>query len=246
MQAVILAAGRGKRITRHSDRRPKSLLKIQGKSIIKHQAEMFIRNGITDIAVVVGYKHDLIQRELEKYKISYIFNPFYEHCNVMGSLWFAKDFLTDSFIFAHADTIFEEEILSRILKKQGDMVLPIDFKKCGKEEMKAKVKGGLVIELNKTMPPEEGEGEFIGVAKVDKKLLPEILTIIDKFLKEGRLNLFFESVIQEIIDRKFEGVKFVDVSGLRWNEIDFEEDYEETLVLFSDAKFRFQVVKKNK
>ena len=65
---VILAAGRGTRISRFT-KIPKSLLKIENeKTILETNIEKFIRLGVKKIIVVVGYKKKLFISILKKYK----------------------------------------------------------------------------------------------------------------------------------------------------------------------------------
>jgi len=234
MQAIILAAGLGKRIPKYSALRPKAMLKINGKSIIQHQIELFNKHGIKDIAVVVGYKHNLLRKALKLWKISYVFNPFYESTNNLGSFWFALNHQHADFILANGDTVFEEEILARLLKTPGHVVLPIDRKKCGEEEMKVKLKKGNVVEINKTMPPSSAYGEFIGIAKFNGKGVSGIKSVAHQIMENKEFNTFYELAIQKFIDQNLAKVKAVDITGLKWNEIDFEEDYIRAKKLFKN------------
>ena len=60
MQAVIMAAGKGSRISELTNNLPKCYLEVNGKRLIDHQLELLNINGISDIIVVVGYKSDKI------------------------------------------------------------------------------------------------------------------------------------------------------------------------------------------
>lgn len=233
MQAIIMAAGRGSRMQELTDSQPKPLLEIGGESIIGRQVALFNKYGIKDITVVVGYKKELIQTELNQWPINFVFNPFYALTNVLGSFWFALDKLGDDFIFVHGDTIFEEDILKRLIQTNGDLVLASEKKQCGEEEMKIRTVDGEIVEINKTMAPSAAAGEFIGLAKVSQLLIPKIKLYTQEFIGQGNLGFFFETVIQKIIDQKDAPVKIADVTGLKWNEIDFQADLEKAKRLFS-------------
>ena len=58
MKAIIIAAGRGKRMKGLTDNIPKCLLKFNKKTLLETQLENFRNGGINDISVVVGYKKE--------------------------------------------------------------------------------------------------------------------------------------------------------------------------------------------
>ena len=68
MKAIIMAAGVGSRISRHVDK-PKCLLEIEGKAILRRTCEMLLRNEIQP-TIVVGYQHQMIEREVAEMGVS--------------------------------------------------------------------------------------------------------------------------------------------------------------------------------
>lgn len=233
MQAVIMAAGKGSRINL-TEKYPKCYLKINGKRLIDHQLEILRANGITDIIMVVGHLKDTIKNDYADQGITFVENPFYGAINVLSSFWFSLPYLKEDFIYLHADTIFEPLVFEKMLQKNEKLILPVDFKKCGEEEMKVEITDGKIIHINKTMSSEDADGEFIGIAKISKSLTPLLKKASDNILFAENYNSFFESAIQEIIDSHNVKATPIDVSGLKWNEIDFEEDYLNTQKSFSE------------
>jgi len=227
MQAVIPAAGRGRRLKELTEHKPKCLLKLAGKPIIIHQVELLIKNGIKKIVVIVGYRAGLVKKALKGIKnVEFIYNPDYEKTNVLVSMWLAKDALSEDYIFLNGDTLFEENVLKGTIKKKGDIVLAVDFKKCAKEDMKVKVKDKRVLKISKKLPLEDSDGEFIGLAKITKPAVNELHNAIDSLMAEERFNSFFEEALQRVIDkRKGYNMRFADISGFFWEEVDFKKDY---------------------
>ena len=66
MQAVILAAGEGKRVRPLTRGRPKALLPVANRPIIEYVIEALLKNGIRDIVVVVGYRKEQVTRFLNQ------------------------------------------------------------------------------------------------------------------------------------------------------------------------------------
>jgi len=237
MQAVIMAAGKGSRINL-TKKHPKCYLEINGKRLIDHQLDTLRLNGISDIIMVVGHMKDTIKSDYANQGITFVENPFFGVINVLSSFWFSLPFIKDNFIYLHADTIFEPAVFEKMMECNEKLVLPVDYKVCGEEEMKVNIQDGKIIEINKTMSSSTADGEFIGIAKIHKSLVSHLQEASDNILFEEKYNSFFESAVQEIISDNIVDATPVDITGLKWNEIDFEEDFVHSLNLFSSSKIK--------
>ena len=110
MKAIILAAGLGSRLMPLTKEMPKSMLKVGGKPILKWIVGNLKSCGIHEIIIVTGYKQDKI-KEFFGDTVQYRYNPFFKHCNQVGSVWFARNDMNDEFIYIHADVFFDVRIL---------------------------------------------------------------------------------------------------------------------------------------
>jgi choline kinase len=226
MKAVLMAAGKGSRLQPLTNDRPKSLLEIDGKPLLIHQIEMLKENGVRDFIIVTGYRADQVEKAVAHFSgIQLVHNPFYEHCNVLGSFYLTLPYLNDGFVYAHADTLFEMEILKRVLEGNGEIRLAVDDHPCGEEEMKVLIEGAKITHLSKLLPAERVQGEFIGMGFVAPSMLPSLKKSVQKLIHAGKKDQYFEAALQDLIDNG-STVAPVDVTGLVWNEIDFIEDYE--------------------
>jgi choline kinase len=240
MQAIIMAAGKGTRLAPLTDNIPKCFVEINGKKLLDYQIELYERYNINEIIIVTGYKSDLIEEHVKNKKhIKTVYNPFYESTNVLPSFWVGMNYLNDNFIYSHADTIFDIPILEKILDTKGSIVLPVDVKNCGKEEMKISVdNSGSINFINKSMTGKEALGEFLGVAKISKETLPVLKETVEKIMKKKEFQSFFEVALQDLVYLDRNRFKLVDVSGLYWNEIDFVEDYNYALNNFQKSSLK--------
>jgi len=231
MEAVILAAGFGSRLGKISNGLPKSFLEINGEKLIERAIRLLKNNGIINITVVTGYKSELFMECLGP-KIKYVNNPLYFCTNVLSSFACSMGGLQEDFIFLHADTIFEESILSDLINFDGDIVLPVDFKQCIEEEMRVITSGNKLLEISKHIPLDSSEGEFIGLAKIAKSKIPDIIGAVVYELKENsKHHEYFEVALQNLVD-KGTGIDVFSTSGRSWIEIDFEEDFFTAKALF--------------
>lgn len=228
MQAIIMAAGRGSRLGCLTDNIPKAFLEAKGHRLIDYNLALLREHGIEDIKIVTGYRAELYEAlAKEKAGITCIYNPFYEHCNVLGSFYMAQEKLENvDTIYLHADTLCHPEIFQEMVQGSGDMVMPVDFKDCDSEAMKVTTKDGQVIKVSKEISAAESEGEFIGMAKLSKKVMPSIKKASRKLMRNGCLKSYFEGAIQEVIDQGGYSVPALPTKGRFWGEVDFEEDYD--------------------
>lgn len=91
MRALILAAGRGSRMKHMTDDNPKCLVELNGKPMLFHQIEALRAAGMTELGIVTGYRHDLI----EGYADTAFHNPRWATTNMVSSLAVATAWLTD-------------------------------------------------------------------------------------------------------------------------------------------------------
>ena len=227
MKAIIMAAGKGQRISKITKNLPKSFLEINGKKIIDYQLEAIENSGIKEIVLITGYKSKLFEKQFNKPNITIVRNPFYGVTNVLGSLWFALDHLKKGFYFFHADVFFDPLILLELVNTKKDCVLCVEFKKTVEEEMKVRIGNTNILEISKKIPIENSQGEFTGVAKIGPKSALKIFEGIKKRIEKCQsYDAFFEVVIQDCIDKKEIDVNFLDIKNRFSIEIDFPEDYE--------------------
>ena len=77
MKVVILAGGYGTRLGEETKVKPKPLVKIGGKPIIWHIIKIYYFYGIKDFIICLGYKGDLLKKELDKLNINKVWNIKY-------------------------------------------------------------------------------------------------------------------------------------------------------------------------
>ncbi|WP_435354440.1 NTP transferase domain-containing protein [Emticicia sp. SJ17W-69] len=234
MIGLILAAGKGSRLGSQTANTPKSLLSLtENKTLLDYNIDILEKLGITDIRIVTGFQADKIEDYTKNNeKISYIYNPFWDKCNVLGSLYMALPSIDDDFFFLHADTLVDISVWEKLKDFQGDMVLPYVKKKCGEEEMKVRLDvNGNLLEITKEMDASIADGEFLGIAKFLKGAVPYMIHSAQTLFKTGNLNFYMEAVVQKAIDES-KDVKSFDIGDAKFIEVDFEEDYQNARRIF--------------
>ncbi|MBV1681866.1 aminotransferase class I/II-fold pyridoxal phosphate-dependent enzyme [Eubacterium callanderi] len=121
MQAIILAAGMGKRLKELTDGNTKCMVKVNGLSMIERMLSQLDRLNLERIVLVVGYRGqqliDYIQTLTVKTRIEYVNNEIYDKTNNIYSLYMAKEYLLeDDTLLLESDLIFEDALLEKIVK----------------------------------------------------------------------------------------------------------------------------------
>ena len=233
MKAVILSAGKGTRLSKITENIPKALIEIGGKKILERQIQILLENGITKIFVVIGYKADKIREQINFIeKVELIENKEYATTDNIYSLYLANNELRDGeFILLNGDTVFEEDIIKLLVSKKGDSVAPVDSEYYDLEELKIKEENGYVVEiLSKSVSREISNGSTIGIFKFSSEGSKALFFEIEKLTREGVKNKWFEYALNNVL-KKIKMYK-IDISGMKWIEVDTIEDLKRSEKLF--------------
>ena len=131
MQAVILAAGMGKRLKDLTKNNTKCMVKVNGVPLIDRMLHQIDGLGLSRVVIVVGYKgQELIEHigALEqKTPVIFIDNPEYEKTNNIYSLGLAKEYLCeDDTLLFESDVIFEDSVLEELVADPRETLALVD------------------------------------------------------------------------------------------------------------------------
>lgn len=120
MQAIILAAGMGRRLKKLTENQPKCMITVNGIPMIERMLKQLDHCHLNRIIIVTGHKGEELQSFVSSLPLStpvtYIDNPVYKTTNNIYSLYLAKDqLLMDDTILLESDLIFEQEVLNQII-----------------------------------------------------------------------------------------------------------------------------------
>jgi len=229
MQAVILAAGVSSRLKPLTDNSPKCLLPIGKKNMLHRMIENILWNGITEIIIVTGYLHRMIEDYVAKnfpdLNVKFLNNDDYQNNNNCYSLWMVKDHIRNKMILMDSDILFEKEIIKRLIDSNHECCLAVNCHLCGEEEIKIVVDDYYRIkEISKTIHPKNALGESIGIEFFSGKGMQKMFeTLHKRVITENRVNEWYEASFQEWINCNGEFYA-VDISDYLAMEIDFPED----------------------
>ena len=131
MQAIILAAGMGKRLKELTQNNTKCMVKVNGVALIDRMLHQIEKKNLSRIVIVVGYEADKLKDYIAtldiKTPIEYVDNPIYDKTNNIYSLSLAGDYLVkeDTVLF-ESDLIFEDSVLDALLEDPRDTLALVD------------------------------------------------------------------------------------------------------------------------
>jgi len=230
MKAVILAAGRGKRLYPYTKYIPKCLLDIGGETILEHQINHIRDCGIDEVVIVIGFGFEKVENFLRNYdslgmKIKTLYNPFYQSTNSLISLWIARGEMDGDIVVMNGDDVFEIEVFEQVLATRDEKIcLPIKVKPAYEEEdMKVHMQGKRIIEIGKTLT-NRSSAESVGI-RVFRDTGVEFLkrAIEEEMRIEGAEKKWYISSIHRLI-RKGYKVKSLDIQDLFWMDVDYPSD----------------------
>ena len=247
-KALIIAAGLGSRLKKHTENLPKCMLDFGGKTLLQRQLDVYKKNSITDISVIRGYKKEKI-----KYKgLKYFENTDYKNNNILNSIFYAEDFINGNIIISYSDILFDSTVVNRLLKSNHDIsvVVDIDWRGyyVGRKDHPISEAENVIFNSNNEVEKigkintgnQEVHGEFIGMIKLTDRgahIFKEHFHRLKKIywnkpFQRAKIfqKAYLTDFIQELVDIGIKVHCVIIESG--WKEIDTVEDYKKALIGF--------------
>jgi len=178
MKAIIVAAGRGRRLGPETDAIPKCMVEVAGRPILHHQLDALAAAGARDLVLVRGYLGDRISAPGRA--LRFVDNRAWAENNILASLLHAEREMDGGFLFSYSDIVFATEHARRVAEAAGAIALVVDRRwreaYVGREQHPvseaelARVEetpdGPRVTRVGKRLvAPDEAAGEFTGLAR---------------------------------------------------------------------------------
>lgn len=230
-KAVVLAAGRGKRLKHETLDLPKALVEVHGSSLL----ELILRNlseftDVESVVIATGHLHELIEERIGRdnsgLEIEYVVNEQYESTNNCYTLWLLREHLVDGFLLVNTDVLFDGRILARALAApHGSFIVVDEVQPLDEEDMKVKLADSRVIDISKELDPAESHGEYIGILGFGRETSQALTEELDRTVRDGsETGIYYEDVVQRMLVHS--PIHAVRSDPYQWIEIDTLQDLE--------------------
>ena len=244
MQAIILAAGMGKRLKELTQNNTKCMVKVNGITLIDRMLHQIEKQRFSQIIIVVGYEGqkliDYISTLDIQTPITYISNPIYDKTNNIYSLALAKDWLCkDDTILFESDIIFEDDVLDTLVGDSRDTLALVDryeswmdgtCVKLNEEDEIIDFIPGKKFDFNNTY----GYYKTVNIYKFSKHFSEtHYVPFLDAYQAALGENEYYEQVLRVIAMLDEPVIKAKRLEGQLWYEIDDEQDLDIAESLFA-------------
>lgn len=258
MQAVMLAAGMGKRLGKYTKGNTKCMLEVNGKTLIERTIEALLASGggVTKLIVVTGYQGDNLKRflteectnpKIKELEIEFIENPIYDKTNNIYSLYLAKDKLKeDDTILLESDLIYDYSLIKRLIEAPEENLVSVAKYEQWMDGTVIKIDDeNNVVEFieKKNFDYNEIEKYYktVNIYKFGKEFLNNIfIPFLESYIKAYGENEYYELVLKIIAHLSRSELKALDVSDIPWYEIDDAQDLDIAKCIFSKGKEKLE------
>lgn len=244
MQAVILAAGMGRRLKELTKDNTKCMVRVNGVTLIERMLRQLEKHCLSRIVIVVGYEGQRLMDHIGMLGIGtpvvFVNNAIYDRTNNIYSLSLAKEFLKseDTLLF-ESDLIFEDAVIEMLLQDPRDTLALVDkyeswmdgtCVRLGENDSIASVVSGKVFKY-------EESGEYYKTVNIYKfsKYFSEThyIPFLEAYSKALGDNEYYEQVLRVITVLDDSGIRAKKLDGQLWYEIDDIQDLDIAQSMFA-------------
>jgi L-glutamine-phosphate cytidylyltransferase len=226
-RAIIIAAGRGRRLGPHTEDVPKCMVPVGAAPILAWQWRALAAAGISELVIIRGYRAEVLTPFAQALvpRVSFVDNPQWQSNNVLLSLACARAALDQPVLLSYSDILFTPAVAQAAVESPAEIGLIIDRQfrdiyvgrsehPLDEAEVSSLAASGAVAKVGKrALPAADAVGEFIGLCKLGERGVATFARALDEVLQRfaGRehepfqraaslRNAYLTDLLQEIID----------------------------------------------
>jgi phosphoenolpyruvate phosphomutase len=237
-RAVVIAASRGGKLGALTEDRPKCMIDIRGKPLLRRLVSTLKRAGVRDVTVVRGYKKEAIALP----SIEVVDNDDYAETGEAASLACALSHIEQDCIISYGDILFRRYILDTVLAARDDIVVAVDALAAGRDyrgssrpmdlmSCSRRFTGNYLLEREPVrlrragldLPADEVDGEWIGLARLSPRGSELVRAEIECMRADGTLK---EASLLDLLARLLAKGEDISVSYIAGNWLDVDDVFD--------------------
>lgn len=247
MQAIILAAGMGKRLGEYTKNNTKCMVPVNGTPLIDRVLKQLSELDLKRVIIVVGYEGqklmDYLGTEQRGLKIEYVNNPVYDKTNNIYSLALAKDKLQeDDTLLIESDLIFDDGMFKLLIDHSYPNLALVAKYEPWMDGTMVRIDGdnNIVNFVPKAAFRYEDVGLYyktVNIYKFSKKFSQtKYVPFLEAYTTAVGNNEYYENVLRIISFLNSHDLKALPIANEKWYEIDDKQDLDIAEALFADEK----------
>ncbi|MCM1141822.1 MAG: aminotransferase class I/II-fold pyridoxal phosphate-dependent enzyme [Muribaculum sp.] len=253
MQAIILAAGMGRRLGEFTANNTKCMLEVNGIRLIDRMLAQLDKLNLSRIVIVIGYEgqnlKNYISKQYPSRPIVFVENPVYDKTNNIYSLWLARGFMAEEeTLLLESDLIFEDKVLKAAVDSE--------YENCALVSKYETWMDGTMVRINDDndivnfIPKKDFKYsdtdtyyKTVNIYKFSKHfIVSHYLPFLEAYIKVLGENEYYEQVLRVItlIDKC--GIKALPITGAHWYEIDDVQDLRIAETIFATPEEKLKKI----
>ena len=245
MQAIILAAGMGKRLGEYTKNNTKCMVPVNGVPLIGRVLQQLSGLNLSRVVIVVGYEGqkliDYIGNEYNGLKIEYIFNKIYDKTNNIYSLALAKDKMQeDDTLLLESDLIFDDRLFSLVVDNPYPNLALVAKYEAWMDGTMVQIddESNIVNFVPKEAFRHEQSDSYyktVNIYKLSKEFSANrYVPFLEAYMKAVGNNEYYENVLRILSFLDCKDLKALPITDEKWYEIDDKQDLDIAEALFAD------------
>ena len=247
MQAIILAAGMGRRLGEYTKDNTKCMVPVNGVRLIDRLLAQLERQQLRRVVIVVGYKGKELKEYLSpryegRLNIEFVDNPVYDKTNNIYSLALAKDKLQeDDTLLIESDLIFSDRLIPMIVDDpQPNLALVAKYESWMDGTMVTIDKDCNIVSFvpKKAFSYDHCDEYYktVNIYKFSREFAQQkYVPFLDAYSKAMGLNEYYEQVLRVITLIDDSGLKALPIGQEKWYEIDDVQDLDIAETIFAEG-----------
>lgn len=225
MKALILNSGLGSRMGKYTASSPKCMVPLEGdETIVARQLRLIAQMGISDVVMTTGPYEELLKAHIKALalplRIEFVNNSRYRETNYIYSIYLAREFLHDEILLMHGDLVFEEEVLSQVVKSETDCMAVSSAVELPEKDFKAVIKDGLIRAVGIEFMQDAVAAQPL--YRLGEAAWSVWLRQIAAFCESGEVSCYAENALNQVTGQM--GLHLYGFGKLLCQEVDREED----------------------
>lgn len=247
MQAIILAAGMGRRLGPLTSNNTKCMVAVNGQTLIDRLLTQLSQLRLNRVVIVVGYEGEKLKqfigdRYADRLRIEYVCNPVYDRTNNIYSLALAKEQLQeDDTLLIESDLIFDERMFALILENPyPNLALVAKYQTWMDGTMVRIDADNNIVNFvpKKAFNHDEAQHYYktVNIYKFSREFSRhKYVPFLEAYSKALGNNEYYEQVLRVITFLDKSELKALPVGNEKWYEIDDIQDLDIATALFAEG-----------